>query len=425
MSFQPNPAARHEAASHDNATPTTPVTVAMGWTMSVSTGSNRMKHALLALLLAPSVSTIVAGCSASDDSGSTVARGAAAPMGPTGLVEEPPAPGGSPPATGANPGSGQFGASDDVGGTVEENNCGLQYFDVERRPADVLLVLDRSASMQDAPDEDGSTASKWDLTVPALNQVILETNTAVAWGMKTFPDGQDTDACSDETISDTIHVPIAPGNAGVVVQAIDATDPEGDGTPTGDAIRSAVRYLGGLQTPNRKFILLATDGEPSCSPSGEGGEDARPYAISGVEESFAAGIPVFVVGVSTNDDSATEALNAMALAGGVGRSDPNPLATRYFLANTRAELVSSLQAITGEIATCLFPLSARPPVPDNIAVKVDGTLVPRDPARADGWEYTSDALAEVEVHGSWCDQIKGAAASDVQVIYACEGVIIR
>jgi hypothetical protein len=29
------------------------------------------------------------------------------------------------------------------------------------------------------------------------------------------------------------------------------------------------------------------------------------------------------------------------------------------------------------------------------------------------------------VHGPWCDQIKGAAASDVQVIYACEGVIIR
>jgi hypothetical protein len=377
-----------------------------------------MKHALLGFVLGPALA-----CSASEDSGSTVARGAATPMGPTGLVGETPAPGAPPSGMGQNP-DGQFGGSEDVPESLEEDNCGLQYFDVERRPADVLLVLDRSASMQDAPDEDDSAASKWELTVPALSQVILATDTAVAWGMKTFPEGQDTDACSPETIVDTIHVPIAPGNAGVVVQAIDATTPEGDGTPTGDAIHSAVRYLAGLQTQNRKFIVLATDGEPSCSPGGEGGEEARPYAIGAVGEAFAAGIPVFVVGVSTNDDSATQALNDMARAGGFPRPDPNPLATRYYLANTQAELVASLQAITGEIATCVFPLSAPPPVPDNIAVKVDGVLVPRDGARQSGWEYTSDALAEVEVHGSWCDQIKGAA-SDVQVIYACEGVIIR
>ncbi|HTV19867.1 MAG TPA: vWA domain-containing protein [Polyangiaceae bacterium] len=380
-----------------------------------------MKRALLALLWAP-----LAGCSASDSSGATVSREGATPSGPTGLVNDMPQ--GAPSMPGATPnsgsGSGDFG-SEDVSSGVDENNCGLQYFNVDRRPADVLLVLDRSASMQDAPDDAGTATSKWDLTVPALNQVILETDSAVAWGMKSFPEGEDTDACSPETIVDTIHVPIAPANANVVVQAIDATTPDGDGTPTGDAIRSAVRYLGGLQTPNRKFIVLATDGEPSCSPSGEGGEDARPYAVSAVADSLAAGIPVFVVGVSTNKDTATEALNDMARAGGAARSDPNPLATRYYLANTQAELVSSLQAITGEIATCVFPLSARPPVPDNIAVKVDGTLVPRDPTRSDGWEYTSDALGEVEVHGSWCDQIKGAAASDVQVIYACEGVIIR
>src|SRR5690606_6845649 len=115
---------------------------------------------------------------------------------------------------------------------AEDPNCGEQHFMQQASPAEVLLVLDRSASMQDPPSDDVST-SKWDLTVPALNQVVESTNTLVHWGLKTFPESQDTDACSPETISNGIHIPIAENNAATVVQAINATTDEGDGTPTG------------------------------------------------------------------------------------------------------------------------------------------------------------------------------------------------
>jgi von Willebrand factor type A domain len=377
-----------------------------------------MKHAFSAALV------LLFGCSAGDDNAGGAARvganGGALPVA-AGSVNAP-----SSASAGAGaPAPAQFGTGAEVASSGDENNCGLQYFDVQRRPADVLLVLDRSASMQDEPDGVATAISKWDLTVPALREVIQETDAAVSWGMKLFPEGQDNDSCSPATITDTIHVPIAAANAAAVIGGIDGTAPEGDGTPTGDAIHAAVRYLSALATPDRKFIVLATDGEPSCSPSGEGQDDARPYAVAAVKEALAANIPVFVVGVATTNDSATEALNAMALAGGVSRADPNPLATRYYLANTQADLVAALRAITGEIASCVFPLTEPPPVPDNIAVKVGGTLLPRDASRSDGWEYTSDALTEVEVYGNWCDQIKGASAADVQVIYACEGIIIR
>jgi len=367
------------------------------------------------------------GCSAGDESATTALRvrdPAAAGTGGTSVAGN-----GDGPASFNAPGSEQFTAPDELATAGGAANCGLQTFAVARRPADVLLVLDRSGSMQETPDgdddDDVTRPSKWDLTVPALNQVIRETDAGVSWGMKLFPEGQDNDECSAATLSDTIHVPIAAANGSAVIGAIAATTPDGDGTPTGDAIHAAIDYLSALATPDHKYIVLATDGEPSCSPSGEGQDDARPYAVDAVRQAFAAGFPVFVVGVATTKDSATEALDDMAVAGGAPRSDPNPLGNRYYLANSQSELVSALRAITGEIASCVFPLTTPPPVPNNIGVKVDGTLLLRDPSRTDGWEYTSAALSEVEVHGPACDRIQSAASTDVQVIYACEGVIIR
>jgi hypothetical protein len=309
-----------------------------------------------------------------------------------------------------------------TGGAYEEPNCGEERWYQEVSPAEVLLVLDRSASMQDPPSDDDDV-SKWELTVPAVNEVILGTNSDVHWGLKTFPESQDTDACSEETLSDVIHIPIAENNAQVVVDAINATTDEGDGTPTGDAINAAVAYLDTVATDNPKFILLATDGEPSCSPSGEGQDEARPYAVDAVSAALAAGYPTFVVGVATTKDSATEALNDMAVAGGRARTTGE---LSYYLATTGAELVDALNAIVaGEIASCVFPLSSVPPVVDNIGVKVNGTLVPQDTTKTEGWDYVDDSYTTVEVYGSWCEEIKTTAANTAEIIFGCPGVEIK
>src|SRR5439155_540180 len=158
-------------------------------------------------------------------------------------------------------------------------NCGLQTFDLVRKPSEALLVLDRSASMKDPPDGATATTSKWDLVVPAINQVVTETDSAIPWGLKTFPEGSGA-SCVATGVTGKVDVGLAAMNAARVTAAVTATTPEGNGTPTGDVINAAVTYLKGLSDDNRKYILLATDGDPSC-PSGDPARGARRIAVGG------------------------------------------------------------------------------------------------------------------------------------------------
>jgi Mg-chelatase subunit ChlD len=303
--------------------------------------------------------------------------------------------------------------------SAEPEKCGEHHFDLERKPAELLLVLDRSASMKDAPSGASSSTSKWDLVVPAVNEVITATDASVSWGVKVFPEG-DGNECDAAAVTDHIDVDVAAMNAPRVTAAVTSTTPEGDGTPTADAIDRGFAYLQARQSDNPKYILLATDGEPSCpKPT----DDARALAVKAVANAAAAGIHTFVVGVATTKSSATTALSDMAIAGMEARDeDPNPLATRYYLANTKDELVAALQQITGQISGCTFNWDEPPPVPGNIAVKVGGVKAPHDVS--DGWEYTDDAHKGIEVHGSWCDKIKTTAANVVEIVFGCPDVEI-
>jgi von Willebrand factor type A domain-containing protein len=312
-------------------------------------------------------------------------------------------------------------------GSAEAPSCGLLTFAPKAKNADILLVLDRSASMKDPPNS-STTASKWSIVVPTVNSVVTATASSVLWGMKSFPEGPGN-ACVAGSVTSAIDVKIAANNAPAVTAAINATVDSGNGTPTGDAINAAVTYLKSLTDTNPKYILLATDGEPSCAaiPTSESETNARPYAIAAVTNAKSAGFPTFVIGIgaSTSD---TTTLNQLADAGGeVPASATNPLAPHFYSATDMSSLASALDSITGQISSCVFPLMPAPPVPNNpnklgVYLGAAMTKIPYDSTNADGWSYTDTNDTAVEVHGSWCTMIQSAGSGAVNIKYGCADI---
>ena len=309
--------------------------------------------------------------------------------------------------------------------------CGLQTFDVNRKPVEIFLVLDRSASMEDdAAGNPATTASpsKWSQLIPALSTSILQADPTISWGMKTFP--EDGASCAPATVTNKIDINIARGNAAALNTAVLALNDAGNGTPTGAAIRVAVKYLQNLNATDdsRKYLLLATDGEPSCAGSaGALSSDstaARTDAVAAVTEAAAAGFHTFVVGVATTKANDAATLNMLAIAGLEPSPDNRPGATRFFLASNKAQLVTTLEGIVNPVASnCVFPLNAPPPVPENIAVKINGMKTPQDVAHGNGWDYTDALYTGVQVYGPACDLIK-SNGNMVEIIFGCKDIII-
>lgn len=365
-------------------------------------------------------------CSGDPDPGTPNSRGSQG--GQTGQAAQSGAAGGSVAgasgdASGGIPSEGRGGAPTlmlPTAGAAGEENCGVQDFDRERKPAEVILVLDRSGSMEDPPA--GGTIDKWSMVLPPLEKAITSTDSAISWGLKLYPELDEAEGCAPETIVPAIHAPIDVKNAAQVIAAIDATLPLGDGTPTGDGIRFALAHLRERAelNDNPKFILLATDGDPTCSG---GGGSALEYAVSQISEALAAGFPTFVVGVDTIKESSIENLNEMAEAGGKARprTDFHPLAshTSFYLTSTAAELEQVMAGITGELASCIFELNPPPPVPDNIAVDFADARADHDPTQQDGWDYTKPDYTEIQVFGSWCKRIQTEAMNKVNIKYGC------
>jgi hypothetical protein len=254
--------------------------------------------------------------------------------------------------------------------------------------------------------------SKWNQATAAVNTAVASSQTMVEWGLKLF--SSNGTGC---TVTPGVQVDIALNSASDIATALAGAGPGGS-TPTTMAVTLAGDYLATLTTPNPRFIVLVTDGQPNCA-GGNGNGDDSAAAIAAVAAQAARGYGTFVIGVATASDAmATATLTGMSTAGMHAR----PGTPNYYLVNNTAELVTALGLIGTQVAGCTFTLKSPPPDPNNVVVVADGNIVPKGTAATDnGWMYGA-GMTSVTLTGSFCQQVMDNTIKDVEVLFGCGGI---
>jgi hypothetical protein len=316
------------------------------------------------------------------------------------------------------------GSGGDVGIAVDAAppTCGQKSVSVMPVPPDILIVQDKSLSMnQDSSGANCTAAgcSKWSQVSAAMDTVVMATQGSVNWGLIFF--GSDT-MCGVNT---TPSVPIAGNNYSAVSQAYVNNQPSSY-TPTEAAVNAAAAYMMTVPDQNPKYLLLATDGIPNCKAGDRTvTDDDSPGATTAVMNAAAAGFPTFVVGIGNTMGDAT--LNMFATAGGepkTGSADGN----LFYEVNSTSDLVAALTKIVGQATSRSFPLTGVSGDLEKVAVSAkdaSGNTIEIMEDAVNGWSYTDDTKTAIILNGDACKNLKSVTYTGFQFIYTCStGIII-
>ncbi len=234
---------------------------------------------------------------------------------------------------------GSLGDTGDAGGGPQDAGC---------EPPDLLVVLDRSASMArpigKGPDG-GPLPTKMTLATRALTKLTAApVDSTVRFGLEVFPDV--AGACA----SGALLVPPGPGQGAAIGKALSGLELL-TGTPLGGPLEVARAHLAKTKEASRKqFVLLVTDGGETC-PSAA--------ALPVVQRLAAEGVQTFVVGFGGAVNEAE--LDNLACAGGTApnpatncKSTPSGLVwvgsgpDLFFSAQDEKSLESALDSIAGK-----------------------------------------------------------------------------
>jgi hypothetical protein len=347
--------------------------------------------------------------------------------------------------------SGDGGLNGDA--TGDDAACAAATYTGKKIPASLLILLDRSGSMA----KDG----KWTAAVAALKSALSKADNDLPAGILFYPEGKFDSSklaactfnpaapgcaeafadsgCKDIKTTPDVPVDLLSKTRTLITSKLDATDPNGDTTPTRWALKNSWAYMSTLAAKADRYVVLVTDGEPtSYQPKMTVGTLTIPESAieckdkATIEaEALAASsamppVKTFVIGAPGSETAAPH-LSKIAVNGKTRRTptcDPNKGECHYQIGSGsfESDLGKALEEITGKIATCIFEVPTGTDVdPNRVNVTVDSTDAYRDESHADGWDYTDGTKTRIEVFGPLCEQIKkNSSTVVVKILLGCK-----
>lgn len=211
----------------------------------------------------------------------------------------------------------------------------------DRCPA-VMILLDKSLSMDSDPSGGYSTPSRMDLAKKALSGLVKKYGNQLPIGFATYSN-QDTSDCWGDI---DVEVPAVNGKATEVLSKIAAVSTTGL-TNTGNAVYEVSQHAS-LHDSTRpgSYIILVTDGEPNC---GDGSLDDPDYTVKVIGDVAADGVKTFVIGFGSLPTDSAGVMDDMALASTVPCTDVSCGGRKFYAAEDQAGLDAMIEAVSQKI----------------------------------------------------------------------------
>jgi hypothetical protein len=355
--------------------------------------------------------------------------------------------------------------TDDQVTQIQMGACAGWRTEGEPLPAVLMLVVDVSGSMNEAPDgdtmdqgcgQDPNCDSKWEITREALRDALGRLPASSSVGVLYYPNQNvpnneqptDVDECvnTNEMVEIDLLGPAGSMHRDDVDQSLDDAN-TGSFTPTHDAYTYGLEAgLVPYQTTSPKYMLLITDGAPTASlgcvkPGGDTQDMPTAPIVASVTAAAAQGIKTFVIGSPGSEQSA-EAMNGgdmrpwlseAAMQGGTaipGCSNAGPNFCHMDMTQSTdfaQALRDGLGSVAQQIATCTYSIPAPPSgmAIDQTAVNLivhtssGSTLILPDGQGgcSEGWTYDMDG--NVALCEATCAAVQADATARVELLFGC------
>ena len=309
-------------------------------------------------------------------------------------------------------------------------NCGEQTIAFEFATPQVMLVLDKSGSMaSNTWDHDRDDATPEVTRWASLHQVVENVATdfdarmemgAVLFPSVSAPDESNALAC---LMGEGPDAALSAMGAGAVLASLPAADSTSiyGGTPATAGVRMAAAHLQAAQSEQPQAIVLITDGAANCAEDSTGSglflqyDSALPLAVA---EAFAAGIPVYVVGIDIEDEllelpfaNPWERLSEVAEYGGAPRAGDAP----FYDVFDEVELDAALESIAQEVS-CAVPVPEYFD-PARVELSIDGAAVPSADGCESGQGWTADGPGQLRLCADTC--LAAQSGTTVEATMSC------